>query len=79
MGIIIQLIPVQGGNNIFLTGVDLDKEYITYRRGLTPGLEITEEFIVKQDDKQPLVVTKAIFFYLGYLQKFIAENEIVQQ
>lgn len=67
----IQMVPTSDTNSIFILGFDVETNVLTFRTILNKE-RIQKEVVVIDDAK---VYTNLFYFSVGYLQKFLDENE----
>lgn len=68
---IIQQIFLNPEITLYLTNVNMSKGVLTYRTNKMPKLVQTEKFIIEEET----VFLPLYKFFIGYLNKFIHENE----
>lgn len=76
MGKVIQQVHLNSNpnNDLFIIGFDADNDILRYKTTTSGTREISEKVRI-EDDK---VVLSDMWFSIGYLQKFIAENENIE-
>ena len=70
---IIQQIHVNNEIDLYLLNVNIEKQLLTYRINKYPKMLCKDEKFSIEDDGR--VIVGPYFFNVGYLQKFINEND----
>jgi len=70
------MVPVnENGNHIFLLSVNIEKQTIVYRRGLTPKWLQQDEYIIYDVQGQPILYTDYVHFHASFLNNIIGEKQ----
>jgi len=72
---VIQSVPINSENNLYIIDVDVDTLVLTYRLGNLPKIQYKEKFEISEDGNT--VFVNPYWFSTGFINKFLnlKENE----